>query len=524
MGFYVTENGLHPYITENGLRPYVTENTGTSPSGYLASVVGVIPASLNMLPWTAFGQATDFTNSEYITSNASITTGVLGPDGSSLAQKLVENSATSTHFVQDNNLQTNTQNPIRYRMACIAQAVERTRIVMFWQNFEQPNTIASVGFDLAGGHVGYDNVAGSDAAIDAYSMTSLGSGWWLCQFDVHFTGAPPAGGVSLVWLPQINLDNGSGTAARSISYAGNGTDGVNLFWFSMLPTAAWSITTEVFSDDFTSLSTIDVNDTRAPGFNWYVHNLMPNSFMPTFGWTTNPPSAPTPSANLSISSPSVLKIYNPNNHQTGFTSQIWSVCDNGLGGYTGQAFTGPLVFDGYFSWDGTIAGNSPNWSGNPAFWSAAVEAMTGNMGGATHFTEWDVVEGAPVTAGDFSTSFTLHDWSNPASPVDAALAHNNGIKQLPGVFNRYSSIFLNTAATGTSWGLYLTFFNGEFQAFGDRAYSASTIPQPDQGRPSGTLFAGDTQTYPILIDTAENTTVNPGGGWAMYIDWVRIYR
>jgi hypothetical protein len=41
--------------------------------------------------------------------------------------------------------------------------------------------------------------------------------------------------------------------------------------------AAYGITCEVFNDDMTSPATFDVNDTRAPGFNWYVHNSWPNA-------------------------------------------------------------------------------------------------------------------------------------------------------------------------------------------------------------------------------------------------------
>jgi hypothetical protein len=495
-------------------------------TAFLETAVGYVPANFNMITWGKLATSTDFTHADFALSNASVTTGITGPDGSAAAQKLVENSATGQHYVQAGRPATRTQTPIKFRIACIAKAAERTRIVVTWQNFaDAANTTASVGFDLAGGNVGYDTAAGSRALLDAYAMTSLGGGWWLCTLDVHYTGTITAGGVGGNWQPQINIDNGTGTAARSISYAGNGTSGVNLFWFSMLPLAAWGITSQVFYDDFISLSTIDLADTRTAGFNWYVHNRMPNSFMTTFGWVTNPPSAPTQASYLSISSPSVLKIYNPNTSQNGYTSQIWSVADNGAGGYVGSTWKGPLAFDAYLSWDGTRAGNNANWAGQPAFWTAAIEAMTGAMGGATHFTEWDVIEGQPISAtGDLSGAFTIHDWSGPTSPVDHPLGQGVSVQQLPGVFNRYSSLFLPTTATGTAWGTYLFFFNGQFVSNTDVAYSGSDVPQPTSGSPSGTLISGDNQTYPVLINTGENTASSGGGGWAMFIDWVKIYK
>jgi hypothetical protein len=41
------------------------------------------------------------------------------------------------------------------------------------------------------------------------------------------------------------------------------------------PAAARGYTCEIFWDDFTSISTVDVNNTKAPGFKWYVNNGWP---------------------------------------------------------------------------------------------------------------------------------------------------------------------------------------------------------------------------------------------------------
>lgn len=502
---------------------YLVGRGAAQATGSLESFVGYVPSHFNMMPWNGpFSGASDFTNVQYTTTRAAIAANVTGPTNAPDAQKLVENSGSGTHFVQSPNTPgTNTTTPIPYRVAVIAKAVERTRIVIFWQGFEEV-TAVSIGFDLAGGNVGYDNSVGANFTLLGTAMTDLGNGWWLCTFDFSYN-VLTAGGAGRSWSPQINLDNGSGTAARSISYAGNGTAGVNLWWFNVLPKAAWDMTTLSFQDDFSSLSTIDLSNTKAPGFKWYVNNLFTNSFMPTFGWSTNPPSAPSLASNFSIPSPSILRIYNPNKSTTGYTSQIWSVVDDGAGGYRGFAAKPPLVFDGYFSWDGVQATYNPNWAGNPAFWGVPVEVLVNNppLDSASHFNEWDVVEGAPNNDATRSGSTAKHDFSNPTTPVNLSLGQSLLTVMRLGTFKRMSGIWLTPASTGTGWGLFQTYINGQFKSISDVAYSASAGSQP--GNHMAALSGSDNQHITVFLNTAENVGNDGGGGWAMDIDWVKVY-
>jgi hypothetical protein len=482
----------------------------------LSNIVGYAAANFNMAPWpSAFATASDFTDTQWTKTGSSITTGVVSPSGATDAQKIVESSGSGNHLVISANAPIlNGRSPVIYRMAVIAQAAERSRIVAYWQNWNGSfvEVEAAVGFDLAGGNVGYDTTVGTNATLVDYNMTSLGNGWWLCIMDAQYNLAYDGSGD--VWEPQIALDAGTGTAARNVSYTGNGTSGVNIWWCGLLPKSAWNLNRQSFFDDFNDLSTIDLNDTRAPGFKWYVHNLFPNSYMTTFGWTTNPPSAPTPAANLSISSPSVLKIYNPNNNQIGYQSQIWSVATDGSNGYVGTTFSPPMVFDGYFNWNGSDV--SPNWGGNPAFWGASIEALTGTPSSG-RFLEWDVTEATP------NGSSTKHDWSNPSSPVDHHSGINNMYSMVAGTFMRISGIWVpSTDSDGNGWGFFLSFVDGQYFPRSDIYYSASAVPIPPVG-PSGTFSEADSQHMPIFLNTAENVTANPGGGWPMYIDWVKVH-
>jgi hypothetical protein len=43
--------------------------------------------------------------------------------------------------------------------------------------------------------------------------------------------------------------------------------------------------TLVFNENFPNASSIDLSDTRAPGFNWYIHRFFTNDTMPAYGFS-----------------------------------------------------------------------------------------------------------------------------------------------------------------------------------------------------------------------------------------------
>jgi len=483
----------------------------------LASLVGTVPAAINMQPWSgAFATRSDLTDTEFTKTQTTVVAGIVTLDGVSIADKLVESAANAEHrILTDATIQSNSGHTnIPMRNAIIAKAGERSRIVLWWRNFQDPTFDTSVGFDLAGGNVGYDNVVGAPATLVNAAMTHLGNGWWLCTFDAHYTvsGAP----ATVNWEPRLSIDNGTGTNARSITYPGDGTSGVYIWWWNILPTAAWTLTNLAFREDFDSLDNIDLADTRDPSFTWFTHNLMPDTNYTTFGFATNPPSAPTPAAHLTISSPSVLKIASlvpPPPATAGFTSQIWSVATDGAGGYVGRTFQPSMMWDGYFNWDGDAAAfaAASYYGGNPAFWGMAVEGMVGDALPPDYvMVEFDVVEAAPLTGEpDLGASSSLHDWNTPAAPTNTALSVLWSKTMTLGEFRRMSGLWITMADSGADRGIVMSFYDGQFIAFSDRVYSAS----------SNYAF-GETQNFPVMLNTTESTT---GPGWAMFIDWVRIY-
>jgi hypothetical protein len=142
-------------------------------------------------------------------------------------------------------------------------------------------------FDLAGAQIGvgptFYTVAGGANSwvtpIDA-QIVSVGGGWYRCNLDFAFTKVDdPAFAI------RMFLDNGTGTAALSNSYTGNGSSGVYVWKTNLMPVGAYAINNQTYFNDFTSLATVDVNNTQAAGFDWY-----PTVQWPNFGWTQAPPS------------------------------------------------------------------------------------------------------------------------------------------------------------------------------------------------------------------------------------------
>jgi len=498
-----------PQITET---PLVTN--------LLQSFVGAVPANFNMLPWGAFSQFTDFT-SVFTLTRATVAGGVESPSAVDNAQSLIEDSSNSTHFVSwlpnapfGAFAQTNL--PHRMRTAVIAQKAGRSRIVVVTEFVGHETSVsAAVGFDLAGGNVGYDQTTGSLTTITLSQMTNLGAGWWLCVYEWEHT--LPYTGFAVGVTARINLDSGSGTAARSISYLGDGAHGVNLWWFNLLPAAAWILTNPPkMYDDFDSTNTIDLADTRAPGFKWYIHNSAPKSDN-TLWWSAAnlPPALP---GDFTLSSPSVLKIYNPNNNSPTWASLMYSVGFLDEGGYVGTAWGPPLAFDAYVSWDGSK--NPANFGGQgPALWGHTIEPM---LGTTDHWVEWDWVDNG-LTTTSISDRRIANPGDNPADsswPITIGAPHN----LVEGTFYRLSGLWLDMASNANGWGFFASFNNGQWIEQSDRGYKTGLMPVPNNGAyPLDLVAIVDTQHFPIMINTANNVGSGPGGGWPMFIDWVRIY-
>jgi hypothetical protein len=242
---------------------------------------------------------------------------ITAPDGTTNScQKLVEDNTNNQHYIQGGFEEWQPLYPT-FRVAAIWKAADRTRICYQVLDLGQTNNL-NCGFDLASGQVAYTQYTGAAASffnLKSQSITPLPGGFYLCIIDVLALQNNSAGMFSRGLNLRFILDNGAGTAAPSLTYTGDGASGLYGWKSSVLPTRAWRISGPVFFDDFNdpTLANIDVNNTQAPGFDWYVQPgcwsdngnvwfaclpIPPGSLSASGSVLTMPASIPQPSVGL----------------------------------------------------------------------------------------------------------------------------------------------------------------------------------------------------------------------------------
>lgn len=273
-------------------------------------------------------------------NNLSLGAFITAPDGTAnTCQKLVEDNSNTEHYIQAGF---NFFRPMwpALRIAGIWKAGERTRVCyrLCGRNFPGLDEALYLGFDLAGGQIAYQTFGSyvgppattSTWQIQDQTITSLGSGFYLCVADV-LALHPNAGGIGIDFNLHTLIDNGSGTAAKSLTYAGDGSSGLYGWKHSVLPKRAWGINGTAFFDDFNdpTLANIDLNNTQAPGFDWYVQagTWGGSGTIVGPGWFV---SYPMPSSSLSASG-SILTIAPNAPPNVGCGPGIVTFCNPGAG-------------------------------------------------------------------------------------------------------------------------------------------------------------------------------------------------
>jgi hypothetical protein len=160
-----------------------------------------------------FLQSQTFNNASWVKNNASITTAATtAPDSTNTGQKLVEDSATSLHYVS--------QAPVivgsTITVSVYAKQSERTRLLIR----ENSNTGAYSVFDVSTGSVI------TNSGIATGSIVSAGNGWYRCSITATFT-ASGSTNFGIFLMPN------AGTLFADATYAGNGTSGL-FIWGSQI--------------------------------------------------------------------------------------------------------------------------------------------------------------------------------------------------------------------------------------------------------------------------------------------------
>jgi hypothetical protein len=176
----------------------------------------------------------DLSGSVWRLSNATVAlNGATAPDGTTTADKLQEAATNSQHYIMQDNPMPSTSGATRQRLWCFFKPVERTRFYLECDDSSFSLGGAYATFDCSSSGAVVDPTAwGTGVTLVSTSIQALtgsNAGWYYCKivFDTtHATMAP-------YWI----LDNGSGAAPTSLSYAGTAGNGGYLWETGIAPDA-----------------------------------------------------------------------------------------------------------------------------------------------------------------------------------------------------------------------------------------------------------------------------------------------
>lgn len=468
--------------------------TPATPAPTLQSFIGMVPSQFNIMPgWSAndgktqYGPHTNFSDTTNVFTQligASVVAGQKSFDSTLSGYKLKEDTSNGQHYGWNlGGYSLPWQDvPLAFRFMVIAAPAGRTRIVVNWQANASAAYTFSCGFDLAGGNTSYGNSNGANLTNVATSMINLGSGFYACLIDWNYT---LSSGPNLTFFnPRIYLDNGSGTAANSTSYTGDGTSGVNLVAWSMLPKCLWTKTwTRQYFDDFVNLSTIDLTNSKpASGKNWYIDTFNFPHSQPANFWGAVTPNAPVNSNVFTRPFASILRLLQINNvggvtpwPRADWATSLMSVAyksGTGLTSLVGQSFGGPLISDVFMQVGQATDLAVPNLTNNFAFWHTTTETLTStNLNGSGNYIELDTVDGIQAhqsfSVPQASMAGNAIEWNSSGSNVGSANlgGSNLGTYGAPLIFDKFfraTTIWMPIGSTdAANWGFYMYAVNGE---------------------------------------------------------------
>lgn len=246
--------------------------------------------------------------------------------------------------------------------------------------------------------------------------------------------------------------------------------------------ASGIVTHQTFRDDFTSLSTIDTTDSRAAGFNWYVHRQWPQAQNPFGNWAGITSQGATPAGDISVGS-SLLTLSDYPGGTTGLVIQSAAATGTGTT-FVGTTFSG----GGYFEVSmavpnpGGAINTMPSW---PAAWFMDVRWFIGQV---LRGAEPDIIEALPSN-GSVALLMAAHDWDfvnninyntglTPSGPADVTQQNRYGFWWVP-------------ASKNNGIGVLRRYVNGVYQ--GQVLYSATggATPAFAPSNPNGVMSVID---------------------------------
>lgn len=370
--------------------------------------------------------------------NGSFTTTTTAPDGTTAnSQLFVPDTTNNEHYIQagtffDNCIAGNSQVIGPIRLVGIFKAGGYTRVGF---NLNMPQGTQSMNyqvvFDLAGAQVGVPaSFVNNGGAFGNTSYVQLlgtqvvalpasfgGGGWVMCIQDAYWKD-----GQTNFLVATTFVDAGSGTGALNNVFAGNGTSGIYVWRTNLMPLAAWGISSVTFLDDFNSISTIDVNNTLAPGYNWYPNH--------TWVGYLNPVPA-FPAGQIAVAG-SVLTLTGPDDVSL-FGLVSAGVTNAAAGTFVGRGFGAnrATLYEIKASWSYSTT-FAPFGPPNPAltWFTADLEwaVSQGTSNRSDHGREFDMMEAAGLSRNDTACLAYVGAPASGPGPVSIA-SLGQGVQQ-----------------------------------------------------------------------------------------------
>ena len=226
------------YYDSNGLLRSVSSNTPRldyNPATLAAQGLLIEEQRVNLLTYSS-----DFDNAGWTKTNATVGANVVAsPTGNADADKLIENTATSTHRVYQTVAGTTNTNP--YTFSVFAKADTRTRMYMAIVEgatfIRQGNAV----FDLSAGTIVAATSGSGGATGGSATIQNVGNGWYRCTYTLTL------GGTDTVILDDLQLVS-TGTTNN---YTGNGVSGLFLYG-AQLEAGAFATSYAPSANTFTS--------------------------------------------------------------------------------------------------------------------------------------------------------------------------------------------------------------------------------------------------------------------------------
>jgi len=244
-------------------------------------------------------------------------------------------------------------------------------------------------------------------------------------------------------------------------------------------------TTLKFHDEFNSIDTIDINNTHAPGYNWYVQ-------LP-FGWK----SACRDAYDVTNG---VLKIGSGDN--AGWVLSTWS----------GSNGNGHAFCYGYFEarvhFDPTKGSTARSW---PAFWSFPVEHAWGPA--QQHWVELDFFEAYTGGFSKYDGGFygTVHDWAKDGQGKPVNHQNHNNYTPLNVDWNQWHVVGCLWMPGKISWYLDDALLKSINYSSGHAGSVTNDTPSA-----KGLFSVIDKQNDLLVLGSST--------GWEMYVDYVRVWQ